>query len=1620
MMGAYEEGPDQQAGSTCKEAEDSLDEQSTAYSAGRKGLNRRGLYRKEFEHDSCGIGFAADIKGRKSHAILKRGLEVLERMEHRGAESADNKTGDGSGVLIQIPHEYYKKIIPNLPDAGNYGTGLVFFPGAAVKDKAEEFAGIITKAIEEQAERTGLAVLALRDVPVNNEVIGIIAKSAEPRIRQIVLVSRVFSDSEDRRDAGTDKDRNDVQDGPHTQEEGVSDLELQLYIFRKRLEKILAADRVLTEAGAETYISSLSSRIIVYKGMMMPTQLKDYYPELQDESVKTAVALVHSRFSTNTFPNWPLAQPFRLVAHNGEINTIKGNRFWTAARESLFSHPRFGNALKDILPVIEPDKSDSASFDNMLELLVMAGRSLPHALMMLIPESWNERNPIPQELKAFYEYHACIMEPWDGPASMVFCDGRYVGGTLDRNGLRPSRYTITKDDIIVMASETGVQDFKSGEVVRKDRLRPGKLLLVDLIEGRIIPDDEAKRCVFQRKPYTDWVARHITKLDQNHDSTLSTEAIFGDPEVKTEAVMLFMERALGYSREDRERLLVPMAETGQEPTSSMGTDTPLAVFSDKNQRVYNYFKQIFAQVTNPAIDSIREDLVMTLTSFIGAHENLLDETEFHCRRIKVRNPILTPDELDRLLEINPKTFRSKKLDATFYVPLVSEEAVREGEKAALEATLDRLIDEAVKAVESGVTLLVLSDRAALLPEAGRCAVPALLAAGAVHHGLIREGLRMKASLIIESAEPREIMHFALLFGFGSDLIVPYGALVSIAAICRGPDAERVKDFVGAKSHYIKGLQKAMLKVMSKMGTSTLRSYRGSQIFEAVGLGDEVIDKCFKGTLSRIKGLGFAELEAEAVAVYRAAREAYARAGEEPSEPDYLLEGLGQYRWRKNGERHAWNPETIHLLQWATRTADIGKFRQFSTAANTLNQSPHVIRGLLDFASPGTVKDAPAAPVPLEEVESVEEVMKRFTTGAMSFGSISREAHETIAEAMNSIHGRSNSGEGGEDPERFAKKPDGTWTRSAIKQVASGRFGVTSEYLANAVELQIKIAQGAKPGEGGQLPGHKVDDNIGRTRHSTPGVTLISPPPHHDIYSIEDLAELIFDLKNANPEARISVKLVSESGVGTVAAGVAKAHADNILISGYDGGTGASPQSSIRHAGLPWELGLSETHQILVRNGLRGRVRLMTDGQLKTGRDIVVAGMLGAEEFGFGTAALIVLGCVMMRKCHENTCPMGVATQDPALRKRFSGKAEYLVNYFRFLAEETREIMASLGFRRFDELIGRSDLLTLRPNTKAKSRGINLEEILYKAEGPDEIPNGKDLYCTHNQIHKIEKVLDRKLIEKCFTALERKIPCALQFPIKNTDRAVGAMLSYEVSKRFGGQGLPDNFVTVDFSGSAGQSFGAFLAKGITFRLAGDTNDYLGKGLSGGRIVAAPPRGSNFKTNENIIVGNTVLYGATSGELYVAGVAGERFCVRNSGAEAVVEGTGDHCAEYMTGGNLVVLGTVGRNFAAGMCGGIAYVFDRIGNFTYFLNHNMVELSGLDNEKDENFVKDMIRKHIYWTGSEYARSILDNWTETRPLFIKVLPLEYKTALQKKLLADLNQKVYEVRIREELEVRS
>ncbi|MDR0638384.1 MAG: glutamate synthase large subunit [Spirochaetaceae bacterium] len=1532
-----------------------------------------GLYRSEYEHDACGIGFVANISGKKEYAILERGLRVLERMEHRGAESADNKTGDGAGVLLQIPDSYYRMVVDGLPEAGAYGTGLLFLPKTDVARRVED-------ALSEIAAQSSLAILAERDVPVDSGALGAFARATEPHTKQLFLVS--------------------------TGAEGL-DLPAALYLFRKRLEAFVYADPELRKAGC--YMPSLSNRVIVYKGMMMPDQARAYYPELTNGQMETAVALVHSRFSTNTFPEWPLAQPFRIVAHNGEINSVKGNRFWARAREALFASSKFGAELAGILPVIEPRKSDSASFDNMLELLALAGRTLPEALMMMIPEAWNEKNPIPDELKAFYEYHACMMEPWDGPASMVFCDGRFVGGTLDRNGLRPSRYTITTDGLIVMGSETGVQDFKPEEVAYKGRLLPGKLLLVDLEEGRIIPDTEVKHAVATAKPYKDWVEKNVVTLEQRDPVNLLKPA----PEE-----LLFMERAFGYTREDRGQLLLPMTESGQEPASSMGTDTPLAVFSAKPQRVFSYFKQIFAQVTNPPIDSIREDLVMSLTSFVGPERNLLEETEAHCKRIKVKNPVILPVELERLELIDPDAFPMRRFDAVF-----SENNGDTGTSAAhgtsaMEKAIDELCAAVIAAVRDGASLIVLSDKEAAEPEHGKIAIPSLLATGAVHHALIKAGLRMKASLIVDSAEPREIMHFALLFGYGADLICPYGAMSVISDICRGFDGKRSGEYTHAARNYMKGISKALLKVSSKMGTSTIRSYRGAQIFEALGLSEEVINKCFCLTPSRIGGATFADLEAEARARYWEALTAYRTARPGNSPVDGLLAGDGQYRYRKNGEAHAWNPETIHLLQWAARTGDYRRFKQFSEAANAVHRTPHVIRGLLDFKG--------GSPIPLDEVEPAEEIMKRFTTGAMSFGSISREAHETIAVALNSIKGRSNSGEGGEEVERFARKPDGTWTRSAIKQVASARFGVTSEYLANCIELQIKMAQGAKPGEGGQLPGHKVDVAIARVRHSTPGVTLISPPPHHDIYSIEDLAELIFDLKNANPDARISVKLVSEAGVGTVAAGVAKAHADNILISGYDGGTGASPQSSIRHAGIPWELGLAETHQTLVRNGLRGRVRLQTDGQIKTGRDIVIAGMLGAEEFGFGTAALIVLGCMMMRKCHENTCPMGVATQDPELRARFQGKAEHLVNFFRFLAEEVREIMAELGVRCFNDLVGRSDLLVERKereNGNPKVCGVDLARILHKEEGPDGIEGGKERFCTQSQIHKIDNVLDRRLIEQCDSALRAKDPVFLALPVKNTDRAVGTMLSNRVSLAYGGAGLPDNTITVDFSGSAGQSFGAFLAPGITFRLHGDANDYLGKGLSGGRLVVMPPAGSTFKSEENIIVGNTLLYGATSGEAYIAGVAGERFCVRNSGATAVVEGAGDHCAEYMTGGRLVVLGNVGRNFAAGMSGGIAYVLDLHGNFEFYLNHGMVELTQLtaepaeDEADGEPFVKRLIENHVKWTGSAYAKSILVKWDECRAKFYKVMPIEYKRALEQQKIAALDVKLKGVHETEDLD---
>ncbi|MBN1681534.1 MAG: glutamate synthase large subunit, partial [Anaerolineae bacterium] len=1387
------------------------------------------------------------------------------------------------------------------------------------------------------------------DIPVNSDVLGQIARAAEPVIKQ------VFVGSPDALD----------QDA----------LERKLYVVRKQAE-----NRVRTSNLSEAhrfYLPSLSSRTIVYKGMLMAEQIRPYFEDLRDDRLTSAIALVHSRFSTNTFPTWDLAQPFRFIAHNGEINTIKGNRFWIHAHETTFHSDLFGDDIHKILPVIEAGKSDSASFDNVLEMLVMTGRALPHALMMLIPESFNRLNPIPEDLKYFYEYNSAFMEPWDGPASMVFCDGRIVGGTLDRNGLRPSRYVVTKDDLIVMGSEVGVQVFPPDQIAQKGRLMPGKLLLVDTEAGRIIPDAESKDRISHQKPYREWVEQNRIALSSIR---LTTPVSISMPPRQLHELQI----AFGYTKEDIENILIPMVLNKQEPAGSMGTDTPLAVFSDHPQRLFNYFKQVFAQVTNPAIDPIREELVMTLTSYIGTEGNLLTETGEHCRMVQFKRPIFSNGDIEKIRNWDNADFRTATLDMTF--------PVEQGAQGIAQA-LEQLCQQAEQRVDEGYGFVVLSDRGV---DEHNAPIPSLLACAGVHHHLIRVQKRTAVALLIETAEAREVMHFALLFGYGASAINPYGVFATLHSLLKQGRLQGVSSYYEAEDNYVHAIDKGLLKVLSKLGISTLRSYHGSQTFEAIGLSKTLVDQYFTGTDSRIGGIGLHEIAQETLMQHHTAF----------VERPPLLESDGVYQYRKGGERHAWNPEVIYLLQWAVRTGSYEKYKEFAERVNQQNQHPHVIRGLLDFV--------PQAPIALEEVEPPENIFRRLTTGAMSFGSLGKEVHETIAIAMNTLGGRSNSGEGGEDPARFQPRPDGTLARSAIKQVASGRFGVTINYLVNADELQIKIAQGAKPGEGGQLPGHKVDKTIARTRYSTPGVTLISPPPHHDIYSIEDLAQLIFDLKNANPNARISVKLVSEVGVGTIAAGVAKAHADNIVISGYDGGTGASPQSSIKHAGLPFELGIAETHQTLVLNSLRGRVRLQTDGQLKTGRDVVLAALLGAEEFAFGTASLITLGCVMMRKCHLNTCPVGIATQDPELRHRFQGQPEHLINYFTFMVREIREIMAQLGIHTFDELIGRTDLLTMRAVDHWKVRTVDLSAILHRPPEADRVPT----HCVQDQIHKIHNVLDRTLIEQAQPALERGEHIKIESPISNSDRTVGAMLSGAVALRYGEQGLPDNTIDCTFTGSAGQSFGAFLAQGITFRLFGDSNDYFGKGLSGGRLIVRPPHGSTFTPEHNIIIGNTVLYGATGGEAFVRGVAGERFCVRNSGATAVVEGTGDHCAEYMTGGRIIVLGKVGRNFAAGMSGGVAYVLNVDGNFAYFCNRSMVELSPVLELEDQAFIKEWLNKHVHYTDSALAQRILEQWHEYMPRFIKVLPLEYKRILQQQKLAETDRLLAYVREEEHLEV--
>jgi glutamate synthase (NADPH) large chain len=1493
---------------------------------------KAGLYSAENEHDSCGIGFVASIRGDKSHEIVRRGLKVLVNMTHRGAESADNVTGDGAGIMVQVPHSFYASEVKNLPGPGSYGTGILFLPPAAGDREACE--SIFLSLVENE----DLRVIATRDVPVNNRSLGEIALSSEPFMKQFFIT------------------------GNYEQDE----LERRLFVIRKLAEKQVRHSDI--SMGHRFYIPSLSTKVVVYKGMFTPVQLVDYYTDLENKNFTSAIALVHSRFSTNTFPTWDLAQPFRFIAHNGEINTIKGNRLWMQTRESLLKTDIFGKELQKLFPVIEPGKSDSASLDNVLEFLVLTGRTLPHALSMMVPESFNDKNPIPGSLKDFYEYHSTIMEPWDGPASLLFCDGRYVGGTLDRNGLRPSRYLITRDDLIVMGSETGVQCFPDDQIKEKGRLRPGKILLVDTKLGVIISDEELKSQLSRMNPYGNWLRENRLELE--------------DIEIRERVTSRMGEKypvwfqVFGYSKEDLDLILNPMCLEGKEPVSSMGNDTPPAVLSDKPQRLFNYFRQQFAQVTNPPIDPIREGLVMSLTNYIGSlNKNLLQESPGLCRLIKFKSPIVTNTDLQKIKDLGNSGFTHVTL------PMVFDPS---GGGTALEKSLEDLCSAAEKAVDEKINFIILSDREI---DARRAPIPSLLAVSTVHHHLIKAKKRMQAGLILESAEPREVMHFALLLGYGASVINPYLAFAAINESSRAGDIPM--EYKKARENYIKAIDGGLLKVLSKMGISTLRSYHGAQIFECLGLSSEVVDRYFNGTASRVEGIGLDGIAAEAAIPHN---QAFSR---EESGENFLPATEGYYSWRMNGEYHAWNPGTISLLQWAARMNNYSKYKEFSALVNMEYKKPAFLRGFLDYKR---------NPINIDEVETEEAILKRFVTGAMSYGSISKEAHEALAVAMNRIGGRSNTGEGGEDRERFSHGPDEPNRRSAIKQVASGRFGVTTEYLVNADEIQIKISQGAKPGEGGQLPGYKVNGVIAGLRHSTPGITLISPPPHHDIYSIEDLAQLIFDLKCVNPKATISVKLVAEYGVGTIAAGVAKAKADLITLSGTEGGTGASPASSIKHAGMPVELGISEAHQTLVMNDLRGRVRLQTDGQLKTGLDVVIMGMLGAEEFGFSTSALIVLGCVMMRKCHLNTCPVGVATQDEKLRKRFTGDADYIENYFRFIAREVREILAEAGFRKFEEIVGRTDLLEKRKDiTHWKARHVDVSKMIYF---PPEAEKHA-LFCQKPQHHKIDGILDTTLIRLSGKSISRGEKVWISNTIKNTDRAVGAMLSGEITRKTGLGKLEEDTINARFYGSAGQSFGAFLVKGVSFMLQGDANDYLGKGLSGGRIIVTPPQGSKFRPEENIIIGNTILYGATSGELYVRGIAGERFAVRNSGANAVVEGVGDHGCEYMTGGRVVVLGPTGRNFAAGMSGGIAYVLDRIGNFDFFCNMGLVEVEKVVEMADINELQQLIGKHMLYTGSSLAEQILVNWDEFLPRFIKVVPFEYKKVLQEINIASTRAKL-------------
>ena len=1490
-----------------------------------------GLYEASHEHDACGVGMLVNIQGGKSHELVESALKVLENMRHRGAEGADNKTGDGAGIMLQIPHEFILLQGIPVPEKGKYGTGLLFLPKDG-KDQA-----VILSVIIEEIEKEGLTLMHLRNVPTCPEILGEAALANEPDIKQIFITGFTESETADRK----------------------------LYIIRKRIENRIRKSDIPTRE--DFYIVSLSTKNIVYKGMLSSLQLRNYFPDLTNSYFTSGLALVHSRFSTNTFPTWGLAQPFRLLAHNGEINTIRGNRGWMEARESVLSSPTLGD-IREIRPIVQPGMSDSASLDNVLEFLIMSGLSLPHAMAMLVPESFNEKNPISEDLKAFYEYHSILMEPWDGPAALLFSDGRYAGGMLDRNGLRPARYLITQGGMMVVASEVGVMDFEPGDIKEKGRLQPGKILLIDTEKGEIYYDGELKKQLAEAKPYRTWLAGNRIELDELKSGRKVSHS------VENYDSML---RIFGYSKEDVERLIVPMCTTGAEPINSMGNDTPLAVLSDKPQLLYNYFRQQFAQVTNPPIDPIREELVMSLTEYIGAvGMNILTPSENHCKMVRLNHPILNNAQLDILCNIRYKGFKTVKLPLLFEVAKGCQ---------GLQEALATLCKQAEESVNEGVNYIVLSDRDV---DATHAAIPSLLAVSAVHHHLISVGKRVQTALIVESGEIREVMHAALLLGFGASALNPYMAFAVIDKLVN--EKEIQLDYATAEKKYIKSVCKGLFKIMSKMGISTIRSYRGAKIFEAVGLSEELSNAYFGGLSSRIGGIRLDEVARDAIAFHKEGMEVLKKKGEAE-----LLPNRGLYAFRKDGEKHAWNPETISTLQLATRLGSYKKFKEFTAMVDS-KESPIFLRDFLDFRR---------APISIDRVEPVENIVQRFVTGAMSYGSISREAHEAMAIAMNKLHGRSNTGEGGEDRARFMPREDGTSLRSAIKQVASGRFGVTAEYLVNADEIQIKIAQGAKPGEGGQLPGFKVDEVIAKTRHSIPGISLISPPPHHDIYSIEDLAQLIFDLKNVNPRAKISVKLVAESGVGTIAAGVAKAKADLIVISGAEGGTGASPASSIRYAGISPELGLSETQQTLVLNGLRGQVMLQVDGQLKTGRDIILMAMLGAEEFGFATSALIVLGCVMMRKCHQNTCPVGVATQNEELRKRFRGRSEYLVNFFTFLAQEVREYLAEIGVERLDDIIGRTDLIVRKPDDGIKKHQlISFDKLLARVDNEAAIRHVTD------QQHGIDHVKDVEMLHAAAEAVENQKEISLEYTIANTDRACGAMLSGVIAAKYGEKGLPEHTLNVKFKGSAGQSFGAFLVPGVNFKLEGEANDYLGKGLSGGRIAVLPPVRSNFEAEKNTIAGNTLLYGATSGEVYINGRAGERFAVRNSGATAVVEGVGDHCCEYMTGGRVVVLGQTGRNFAAGMSGGVAYVWNRDGNFDYFCNMEMVELSLIEEASYRKELHELICQHYLYTGSKLARTMLDDWPRYADQFIQVVPIEYKKVLQEEQMQKLQQKIAEM----------